>query len=69
MPECKIDEVERSQSDGDSFRWGRERASMRFALVTGGFAILFSAGFTRSSGPVANPLPRSNRGPVATPLS
>src|SRR4029079_14155790 len=25
----------------DSFRWGRERASMRFALVTVGFAIMF----------------------------
>ena len=40
---------------------------MRFALVTGGFAFLFVSALL--SRPMANLLPRSNRGPVATPLS
>jgi hypothetical protein len=64
----QADEVERSRSDAIHFD-GEGARLMRFALVTGGFAILFSIGFTLSSGPMANPLPRSNRGPVATPLS
>jgi hypothetical protein len=42
---------------------------MRFALVTVGFAILFLSVLSAEQDPMANPLPRSNLGPVATPLS